>query len=90
MREFHHERFEQEHDHGDNRHFDTTRLSPADFLPDGEKRFNPEPARDEAFPLLKAKFDYIRDIMSYQTMPEAQKMMEGFLKAKSASRRKTI
>lgn len=90
MREFHHERFEEKHDHGDNRHFDTTWLSPADFLLEEEKRFNPEPVRDEAITLLKAKFDYIWDIMSYQTMPEAQRMMKDFLKAKSASSRKTI
>jgi hypothetical protein len=54
-------------------------LTADDFLHSLES-FSSQPARDEAITLLRAKFDYIRDIMKDPSMPEVQKMIERFLK----------
>jgi hypothetical protein len=79
MSEFHHELRKRKPGHEDNWHFDTTWLTSDDFLRRPES-FSWDPARDEAITLLKAKFDYIRDIMKDASMPEVQRMIERFLK----------
>jgi hypothetical protein len=80
MREIHYERSKQNPDHEDDEHFDITWITPEDFIRETEKSLNSELARDEAITLLKAKFDYLRDIMSDAAVPGVQRMIERFLK----------
>lgn len=82
MREFHHERFKQKPDREVNWHFDSSRLRPSDFLREDEQSFSSKTAGDEATLFFKAKFDYIRDIMSDASVPGVQRMIERFLKTK--------
>jgi hypothetical protein len=81
MRELHDEHCRRKPDHEDNWHFDTASLTPADFLRE-EDSSNSEIVGDEAVTLLKAKFDYLRDIMSDASVPGVRRRVERFLKTR--------